>query len=129
MATARGQTLLISGFITAVATGFAEGGLAGARGVGRRRHLPDDARHAASIASSRRRCSDAVNKVASENGFDLRVRRHAAEHVTLDSNLQTDLEFLGKLAQNFSTTGAEVGILRPRRRAPGQAPFPAAPQG
>ena len=72
------QKLLFSGFITVVGDRLRRRRVAGARGVGHRRHLPDDARHHASTASSRRRSATRSTRWRAENGFDLQVRRHAA---------------------------------------------------
>ena len=96
------QKLLFSGFITVVGTAFAEGGSPELEVSG------TDATYRMTLGTSEHRfeqkkVSDAVNKVAAENGFDLKFVGTPPENLTLDANLQTDLEFLGKLAQNFST--------------------------
>ena len=96
------QKLLFSGFITVVGTAFAEGGSPELEVSG------TDATYRMTLGTSEHRfeqkkVSDAVNKVAAENGFDLKFAGTPPDNLTLDSNLQTDLEFLGKLAQNFST--------------------------
>jgi len=96
------QKLLLSGFITAVSTSFAEGGSPELEVSGA------DATYRMTLGTSehrfeQKRVSEAVRKVATDNGFDLKLSGTPPDKVTLDANLQTDLEFLGKLAQNFST--------------------------
>ena len=102
MATGARQKLLFSGFITVVGTAFAEGGSPELEVSG------TDATYRMTLGTSEHRfeqkkVSDAVNKVAADNGFDLKFAGTPPDNLTLNSNLQTDLEFLGKLAQNFST--------------------------
>jgi phage protein D len=97
----RGQTLLISGFITAVATSFAEGGSPELEVSG------SDATYKMTLGTREHRFEnktvrDAVGKVASDNGFELRFAGTPPSNVTLDSNMQSDLDFLIKMAQNFS---------------------------
>lgn len=96
------QKLVFSGFITAVGTSFAEGGSPELEVSG------TDATYRMTLGTrehrfEQKKVSDAVNKIALDNGFDLKFEGTPPDHVTLDANLQTDLEFLGKLAQNFST--------------------------
>lgn len=96
------QKLLLSGFITAVGTAFAEGGSPELEISG------SDATYRMTLGTSEHRfeqkkVSDAVRKVATDNGFELKFTGTPPDNVTLDANMQTDLEFLGKLAQNFST--------------------------
>jgi phage protein D len=98
----RGQTLLIAGYITAVSTGFAEGGspeleVSGVDAtyrltLGTREHQFRD-----------KSVRDAVAQVASDNDFSLRFAGEPPANVSLDANLQSDLDFLRKMAENFST--------------------------
>lgn len=96
------QKLLFSGFITAIGTGFAEGGSPEIEVSG------TDATYLMTLGTKEHRLEDksvrdAVALVAQQNGFSLKFNGTPPGNVTLDSNLQSDLEFLGKLAQNFST--------------------------
>ena len=97
----RGQTLLMSGFITAVATSFAEGGSPELEVSG------SDATYKMTLGTREHRFEnksvrEAVGKVASDNGFELRFAGTPPGNITLDSNMQSDLDFLIKLAQSFS---------------------------
>jgi phage protein D len=99
----RSQTLLMSGFITAVATSFAEGGSPELEVSG------SDATYKMTLGTRDHRFEnksvrDAVGKIANDNGFELRFVGTPPANVTLDSNMQTDLDFLIKIAQNFSNT-------------------------
>lgn len=96
------QMPLLAGFITALGTGFAEGGAPEVEVSG------TDATYLMTLGTKEHRFEsksvrDAVALVAQQNGFSLKFSGTPPSNVTLDSNLQTDLEFLGKLAQNFST--------------------------
>jgi uncharacterized protein len=98
----RRQTLLMAGYITAISTSFAEGGSPELEVSG------TDATFKLTLGTREHRFEDksfreAVAEVARFNGFELRFFGTPPDKVTLDSNLQTDLDFLGKLAQNFST--------------------------
>lgn len=96
------QKLLFSGFIVQVATSFAEGGapelevsgqdLTYLMTLGTQEHrFPDD-----------KSMRDAVDDIAKKNGIALRFSGTPPKNVTLDSNKQTDLDFLRKLVENFS---------------------------
>jgi len=95
------RRLLMSGYITGVSTSFAEGG------------SPDlevsgvDATHRLTLGTRKRQfrdrsVHDAVARVAADNNFTALVDRAAPSKVSLDSNMQSDLDFLRKLAKNFS---------------------------
>lgn len=97
-----GQTLLLSGLILGVATGFAEGASPELEVTGQ------DALYPLSIGSREHRVEqksvqDAVAKVAADNGMALRFEGQPPANLTLDSNMQSDLEFVRKLAEMFST--------------------------
>lgn len=96
------QALIFSGFVTALGTGFSEGGSPEVEVSG------TDATYLMTLGTKEHRLEnksvrDAVTLVAQQNGFALKFSGTPPANITLDSNLQTDLEFLGKLAQNFST--------------------------
>lgn len=97
-----GQKLLLSGFITSVSTGFSEGASPELEVTGQ------DALYQLTLGTREHRVEqksirDAVAKVATENGMSLRFEGEPPKNVTLDSNMQSDLEFLRKLAESFST--------------------------
>ncbi len=96
-----GQKLLLSGFITSVATGFSEGGSPELEVTGQ------DALYQLTLGTREHRIEqksirDAVAKVVAENGMSLRFEGEPPSNVTLDSNMQSDLDFLRKLAESFS---------------------------
>lgn len=96
-----GQPLLMSGYITSVATSFAEGASPDLEVTGQ------DALYRLTLGTREHRFEtksfeDAVAKVAKDNGFSLRFNGTPPSDVTLDSNMQSDLDFLRKLAENFS---------------------------
>lgn len=98
----KGQTLLLSGYITAISTSFSEGGSPELEVSG------SDATYKMSLGTKEHQfrdksVRDAVAKVARENDLDLKFGGEPPSNVPLDANLQTDLEFLRKLAENFST--------------------------
>jgi phage protein D len=98
----RSQSLMMAGVVTAISTSFAEGGspeleVSGSDGtypmsVGTHQHQFRD-----------KSVRDAVAKVASDYDFSLKFEGEPPSDVSLDSNLQTDLDFLRKLAGDFST--------------------------
>jgi phage protein D len=97
-----GQALMLSGYITTVGTSFAEGGSPELEVSGQ------DALYRLTLGTSEHQFRDssvfqAVTKVASDNGFVPRLSGSAPTNVSLDSNMQTDLDFIRKLAENFST--------------------------
>ncbi|MDB5692068.1 MAG: phage late control family protein [Alphaproteobacteria bacterium] len=96
------RTLLMSGYITSVTTSFGEGG------------SPDlevsgvDATYRLTLGTRERQfrdrsVHDAVARVAADNNFTAMVRGSPPSKVSLDANMQSDLDFLRKLAENFST--------------------------
>lgn len=96
------QKPVISGFITAIATGFTEGGSPEIEVSG------TDAAYLMTIGTSEHRLenkkvSDAIEAVARANGLSPKFSGTPPANVTLDSNHQTDLDFLRKLVENFST--------------------------
>ena len=119
------QAPIMSGFITAIATGFTEGGAPEIEVSG------TDAAYLLTIGTKEHRLEnksvrDAVGKVAQENGLSLKFSGTPPANITLDANHQTDLDFLRKLVENFSTrekkweffvranTGAGQLVFRPR---------------
>ncbi len=97
-----GQKLLLSGFITSVSTGFSEGASPELEVTGQ------DALYQLTLGTREHRVEqksirDAVAKVAAENGMSLRFEGEPPSKITLDSNMQSDLDFLRKLAESFST--------------------------
>ena len=76
--------------------------LAGARSVGHRRHLPDDARHQRASLRAEEGAATRSTRSPPRTASTLKFAGTPPDNVTLDSNMQSDLEFLGKLAQNFS---------------------------
>jgi phage protein D len=96
-----GQKLLMTGYITSVATSFAEGASPDLEVSGQ------DALYRLTLGTREHRfetksVQDAVASVAKDNGFSLRFAGTPPKDVTLDSNMQSDLDFLRKLAENFS---------------------------
>jgi phage protein D len=98
-----GRTLLMAGYITSVTTSFAEGA------------SPDlevsgvDATYRLTLGTREHQFRDrsvreAVARVAADNNFTPIVRGSPPDKVSLDANMQTDLDFLRKLAENFSTS-------------------------
>jgi uncharacterized protein len=99
-----GQKLLLSGYILGVSTGFAEGASPELEVTGQ------DALYLLTLDTREHRIEqksirDAVAKVAAENGMSLRFEGEPPSNVTLDANMQKDLEFLRKLTESFSTPG------------------------
>ena len=97
-----GQPLLLSGYITNVGTSFSEGGSPDLEVSGQ------DALYRLTLGTNEHRLEkksvqDAVAKVAVDNGFSLRLSGSPPGEVTLDSNLQSDMDFLRDLTANFST--------------------------
>jgi phage protein D len=97
-----GQSFLLSGYITNVGTSFSEGSSPDLEVSGQ------DALYRLTLGTSEHRLEkksvqDAVAKVAADNGFSLRLKGSPPSEVTLDSNHQSDMDFLRKLAANFST--------------------------
>lgn len=93
---------VISGYITAISTGFSEGGAPEIEVSG------TDAAYLLTIGTREHRLEkksvrDAVNKVAQSNGLSLSFSGTPPADITLDANHQTDLDFLRKLVENFST--------------------------
>lgn len=100
------QRPIMSGFITAIATGFSEGGTPEIEVSG------TDAAYLLTIGTSEHRIEnrsvrDAVHEVAQHSGLALDFRGTPPTDVTLDANHQTDLDFLRKLVENFSTRDAK----------------------
>lgn len=98
----RGQTLLMHGYITGIATNFAEAGSPELEVSG------VDATYRMTLGTNEHQfpgksVKEAVQKVAQDNNFDLQFVGNAPSNVSLDSNMQSDLEFLRKLAESFST--------------------------
>jgi phage protein D len=95
------QKLLFSGFVTQVSTSFAEGGAPDLEVSGQ------DITYKMTLGTNEHRTEnksvrDAVNEVAQQNNVSLKFSGDPPTNVTLDANLQTDLDFLIKLAENFS---------------------------
>jgi phage protein D len=126
-----GQQLLLSGYITNVGTSFNEGASPDLEVSGQ------DSLYRLTLGTSEHRLEnksvqDAVAKVAVDNGFSLRLAGSPPGEVTLDSNLQSDMDFLRSLATNFSTrrqkweffsrAGAMVDTLHFRPRSVDAAP-------
>lgn len=98
------QRPLISGFITAISTSFSEGGAPEIEvsgmdacyllGIGTREHQLEG-----------RTFAEAVNEVAQHHGLSARFSGTPPAVKNIDSNLQSDLQFLGKLAESFSNEG------------------------
>jgi phage protein D len=102
----RSQDLLLSGYVTAVGTSFAEGGSPDLEVSGQ------DTLYPLTLGTRERRLEqrsvrDAVAEVASDYSLSLRLEGNPPSQLTLDSNMQNDMEFLRKLAENFSTPNAK----------------------
>ena len=99
----RGQSLLISGYITAVSTNFTEGGSPELEvsGVDETYRLTLGTRE---HQFNKKSVKEAVAAVAQDNNFNLTLTGTPPNNVSLDSNMQSDLDFLRKLAENFSTS-------------------------
>lgn len=99
----KAQKLLVSGYITGVGTGFAEGGSPTLKvsGVDSTYLLTLGNRqwHAEQVT-----VLDMVSKIAAASGLSAQVEGTPGTPATLGSNLQTDLAYLGELAHEFSTT-------------------------
>ena len=126
-----GQQLLLSGYITNVGTSFSEGSTPDLEVSGQ------DALYRLTLGTREHRLekksvSDAVSMVALDNGFSLRLSGSPPNEVTLDSNLQSDMDFLRELVAMFSTrkqkweffsrAGAQVDTLHFRPRSMDGAP-------
>jgi len=101
-----GQAYLLAGYITNIGTSFAEGASPDLEVSGQ------DSLYRLTLGTHERRfetksVQDAVGKVAKDNGFNLRFGGMPPSGVTLDSNLQSDMDFVRKLAGNFSTPRAK----------------------
>lgn len=99
----KAQKLLISGYITAVSTGFSEGGSPTLEVSG------FDSTHLLSLGNKEWHAEkvtvlDMVSRIASASGLSAQVAGTAGAPATLDSNLQSDLAYLRQLADEFSTT-------------------------
>jgi len=95
------QVLLLAGYITAVGTSFAEGASPDLEVSGQ------DALYRLTLGTRAHRVEkgsvqDAVAKVAKDNNFTLDFKGTPSSDVTLDSNMQSDMDFLRKVAENFS---------------------------
>lgn len=100
----RSRTPLISGYITSISTGFAEGGAPDIEVSGM------DVTYVMTLGTSEHRLEkrtvrDAVTEVAQKNSLSLDFSGNPPANVTLDANLQSDLDFLRKVAENFSKPG------------------------
>lgn len=96
-----GQKLLLSGYITSVGTSFSEGGSPDLEVSGQ------DSLYRLTLGTREHRLEkksfkEAVTQVAADNGLSLRFEGTPPSNVTLDSNMQSDMDFLRKLAENFS---------------------------
>jgi len=96
------QQPIMSGYIMAISTGFSEGGAPEIEVTGQ------DAAFLLTIGTREHRLEnktvrDAVSEVARSNGLALAFSGTPPANLTLDANLQTDLDFLRKVAENFST--------------------------
>ena len=97
-----GQKLLLTGYITNVGTSFSEGSTPDLEVSGQ------DALYRLTLGTREHRLEkksvqDAVALVAAANGFSPKFSGSPPGQVTLDSNHQSDMDFLRKLAANFST--------------------------
>ena len=100
------QSPIFAGYITAISTGFSEGGSPEIEVSG------TDACYLLTIQTLEHRVQqdakepmrEAVKEVTDRFGLGLKFSGTPPKNVTLDSNLQTDLDFLRKLVENFSTT-------------------------
>lgn len=111
------QTLLMSGFISQISTSFAEGGSPEVEVSGL------DKLQLMTFDTTDRRLEDkpvkdAVSEVARAYGVALKLGDDAPAKATLDANLQNDLEFLRKLAGDFSKGGKKWEFFM--RAAPGR---------
>ena len=126
-----GQPLLLSGYITNVGTSFNEGSSPDLEVSGQ------DALYRLTLGTREHRLEkksvqDAVSLVAVDNGFSMRFSGSPPSEVTLDSNLQSDMDFLRELVAMFSTrkqkweffsrAGAQVDTLHFRPRSMDAAP-------
>jgi phage protein D len=97
-----GQALLLSGYITNVGTSFNEGSSPDLEVSGQ------DALYRLTLGTSEHRLENksvqlAVAQVASDKGLSARFQGSPPSGVTLDSDHQSDMEFLRLLASTFST--------------------------
>jgi phage protein D len=126
-----GQLLLLSGYITNVGTSFTEGSSPDLEVSGQ------DALYRLTLGTSEHRLENksvqlAVAQVASDKGFSPRFKGTPPSGVTLDSDHQSDMDFLRGLAANFSTrsekweffarAGEQVDTLHFRPRSTDAAP-------
>ncbi len=129
---------VISGYVTAISTGFSEGGAPEIEVSG------TDAAYLLTIGTREHRLEnksvrDAVNEVARTNGLSLAFSDTPPANITLDANHQTDLDFLRKLVENFSTREKKweffirasdtVDTLVFRPRSPAEPPLAELAQG
>ena len=104
--------------------------LAGARGVGQRRHLPADARHQRASLRAEEGAATRSTRSRGERPVAPQIRRHAAEN--MHARLRTCRATSNSCASSprISPTRSRNGNSSSRAdRAVGQAPFPAAQQG
>lgn len=97
----RGKPCLFSGYINAVSTGFSEGGTPELEVSGQDSLYPltlGTREHRLEKASVK----DAIAEVAQRNGLRLKLEGTPPSDVTLDSNMQSDMDFLRKLVENYS---------------------------
>lgn len=109
-----GQPLLLSGYIMAIATGFSEGGSPELEVSGQ------DAGWLMTFGTRDHRFEDKdvfspVRKIASDYNLTARLIGTPPDKLPLDANMQKDLEFLVKLAANFSTDQQWAFYLRPTK--------------
>lgn len=95
------QPCLLSGYINSVSTGFAEGGSPELEVSGQ------DALYPLGLGTLGRRLEnkslkDAVAAVAKDYRLTVKFGADPPSDVTLDSNMETDLQFFGKMVESFS---------------------------
>ena len=113
---------LFSGFITSISTSFAEGGAPELEVSGQ------DLTYLMTLGTKEHRIQDktmrdAVNEVAQQNNLSLKFLGDPPSNVTLDANLQTDLDFLRKLAENFSKPDEKWEFFVRAKRSGGELHF------
>ena len=94
--------LLLSGYITNVGTAFAEGSSPDLEVSGQ------DAFYRLTLGTNEHRLEqksvrDAVAKVKADQNYSLKASGLPPDGLTLDSNLQSDMDFMRQLAENYST--------------------------
>ena len=98
----KAQQLLLSGYITVVRTGFAQGGSPTLEVSG------VDSTYLLTLGTQKRQfeitVEDMVSRIAGENGFTAKVKGTPGTKLLLGPNMQTDLAYLGQLARRFSST-------------------------